>query len=112
MPRPIAKDDSLLAAVISSGAMIAFQIGGKAARDALFLANFPVTALPGALVSAALVSVVSVIIASKAMGARGPRTVVPYAFGISSILLLFEWSISGMAPRAVAVLLYLHMASF
>src|SRR5215467_11295278 len=99
MSRPIAKDDSLLVAVISSGAMIAFQIGGKAARDALFLSNFPVTALPSALVSAALVSVLSVIIAAKAMGARGPRSVVPYAFGISSILLLVEWSIFGIAPR-------------
>src|SRR5436190_4485805 len=112
MSRQFAKNDSSLAAVISSGAMIAFQIGGKAARDALFLSNFPVTALPAALVSAALVSVVSVIIASKAMGARGPRTVVPYAFGISSILLLVEWSIFGVAPRAAAVLFYLHMASF
>ena len=112
MSRQFTKNDSSLTAVISSGAMIAFQIGGKAARDALFLSNFPVTALPGALVLAALVSVVSVIIASKAMGARGPRTVVPYAFGVSSILLLVEWSVSGMAPRAAAVLFYLHMASF
>src|SRR5215467_13905996 len=106
MSRPIAKDDSLLAAMISSGAMIAFQIGGKAARDALFLSNFPVTALPGVLVSAAVVSVMSVIIASKAMGARGPRRVVPYAFGISSILLLVEWSIFGLVPRTAAVLFY------
>jgi ATP:ADP antiporter, AAA family len=112
MSRQSARNDSSLAAVISSGAMIAFQIGGKAARDALFLSNFPVTALPGALVSAALVSVVSVIIASKAMGRRGPRTVVPYAFGISSILLLLEWFIFGITPRAAAVLFYLHMASF
>jgi ATP:ADP antiporter, AAA family len=105
-------NDASLAAVISSGAMIAFQIGGKATRDALFLSNFPVTALPGALVSAALVSVVSVILASKAMGARGPRRVVPYAFGLSSILLLVEWFISGLSPRVAAVLFYLHMASF
>src|SRR6185369_3306170 len=102
MSKQFAKHNSSLAAVISSGAMIAFQIGGKAARDALFLSNFPVTALPGALVAAAIVSVVSVLIASKAMGSRGPRNVIPYAFSISSILLLVEWSTSGIAPRAAA----------
>ena len=33
--------------------MIAFQVGGKATRDALFLSNFPVTALPGMLIASA-----------------------------------------------------------
>jgi AAA family ATP:ADP antiporter len=109
MPRQT--DYSSVAAVISSGAMIAFQIGGKAARDALFLSNFPVTALPAALVAAAVLSVLSVLAASWAMSARGPGAVIPYAFGFSSILLLGEWSIFGAYPRVAAVLFYFHMAS-
>jgi hypothetical protein len=36
----------VLTAIVSAGAMIAFQVAGKATRDALFLSNFPVTALP------------------------------------------------------------------
>ena len=39
--------------------MIAFQVGGKATRDALFLSNFPVTALPGMLVAAAAISIIA-----------------------------------------------------
>src|SRR5262245_15961617 len=112
MSRQFSKHDSSLAAVISSAAMIAFQIGGKAARDALFLSNYPVTSLPAVVVAAAILSVVSVVIASRVMGGRGPQRVVPYAFGLSSILLLGEWSISGRAPRAAAMLFYFHMATF
>ena len=47
------------AAVISAGAMIAFQVGGKATRDALFLSNFPVTALPGVLIASAALAILA-----------------------------------------------------
>ena len=37
---------AVLAAATASAAMIAFQVAGKATRDALFLSSFLVTQLP------------------------------------------------------------------
>jgi hypothetical protein len=92
--------------------MIAFQVGGKATRDALFLSLFPVTALPAMLATSAALSILAVLATSKLMSSKGPAAVIPAAFGASSILLLFGWLAFPIAPRAVAVLLYMHMAAF
>jgi AAA family ATP:ADP antiporter len=105
-------DHLVLAAIVSSGAMIAFQVGGKATRDALFLSNFPVTTLPVMLAASAAVSIVAVLAASRLISTKGPSTVVPAAFGASSILLVVEWMAYNMAPRAAATVFYLHMAGF
>ena len=112
MRRRTDTDYLALAAVVSAGAMIAFQVGGKATRDALFLSNFPVTALPGMLVASAAFSILAVLLASRLMSANGPAAIIPFAFGVSSILLIAEWLAFTVAPGAVAVLLYLHMAAF
>jgi len=112
MRRRTEADHLALAAIVSAGGMIAFQVGGKATRDALFLSIFPVTALPIILIASAAFSILAVFAASRAMTATGPGRVIPLAFGISSILLLSEWVAFTMAPRAVAIVLYLHMAAF
>jgi ATP:ADP antiporter, AAA family len=102
----------VLAAIISAGAMIAFQVGGKATRDAVFLSIFPVTALPSMLIASSAVSIVAVLVASRLISTKGPAAIIPFAFGASSILLVAEWMAFAVASRAVATLLYLHMAGF
>src|SRR5688572_7894712 len=96
-------DSLALVAIVSAVTMIAFQVGGKAARDALFLSNFPVTALPGMLVASAVFSIFAVLATSRVMSARGPGAVVPWAFGASAILLLAEWVASTVTPKVAAV---------
>jgi hypothetical protein len=105
-------DRLALAAIVSAGGMIAFQVAGKATRDALFLSTFPVTALPIILIASAAFSILAVFAVSRAMTVTGPGRVIPIAFGISSILLVSEWAAFTLAPRAVAIVLYLHMAAF
>jgi AAA family ATP:ADP antiporter len=113
MSRGSTPTDSLaLVAVVSAATMIAFQVGGKAARDALFLSNFPVTALPGMLVAAAAFSILAVLATSRVMSARGPAAIVPAAFGASAILLLAQWAVSTVMPKVAAITFYLHMAAF
>src|SRR5262245_22046489 len=112
MSEPTETDSPLLAAVLSAGAMIAFQTGGKAARDALFLSNFPVTDLPAVLVGSALISIVSVLAASRLISALGPGQVIPYSFTVSAGLLFLELLMSSTTPKVAAVLFYLHIASF
>src|SRR5262245_61191868 len=112
MRRKSETDHVVLAAVISAGAMIAFQVGGKATRDAVFLSNFSVTSLPSMLMASAAVSIIAVFVASRLIARNGPGSVIPIAFGASSILLGAEWLAFPVAPRLTVVAIYLHMAGF
>ncbi len=97
---------------LCAAAMIASQVGGKATRDAFFLSNYAVTALPGMLVAAAVASIAVVLLASRAMIALGPARLVPASFVGSAVLLMGEWALAVRAPRIAAVVFYLHMAAF
>lgn len=99
-------------AAVASGAMIAQQVAGKAARDALFLSNFKVEHLPGMIAASAVVSLFAVLWLSRLMVRHTPAQVVPIAFAVSGAGLLAEWGVSFVAPRVTAVALYLHTALF
>lgn len=98
------------AAMLAAAAMIAYQVGGKATRDALFLSNYHVTALPAVLVLSSLLSIVVVLLVSRTMSATSPAKLVPPAFGVSGALLLGIWALSVRAERAAAVAMYFHVA--
>ncbi|MEO6418418.1 MAG: hypothetical protein ABIP39_03380, partial [Polyangiaceae bacterium] len=100
------------AATVASVALIAQQVSGKAVRDALFLSNFPVTALPVVMVAAAVLSLTGVLWFSHVMARSTPAKVIPTLFGVSAVALLAEWALGLASPRAGAIALYLHTASF
>src|SRR5262245_40386265 len=99
-------------ATLSAAAMIAFQVGGKATRDALFLSNFPVDTLPAMLVVGAATSILMVVATSHLLSRRGPTAVISAAFGLSAILLLAEWGLNSLQPRLASVVFYIHFAGF
>jgi HEAT repeat protein len=99
-------------ATVAAGAMIAQQVAGKAARDALFLSTFHVKALPAMMAASAVVSLVAVIWLSSMMVKYAPARVVPAVLGSSSAALLIEWAVSFTAPRLAAVAFYLHTGVF
>ncbi len=105
-------EHSAFFAIVSAGAMVAFQVGGKATRDAVFLSIFPVTALPSVLVASSIVSIVVVLAASRLISSKGPFAIIPFAFAASSVLVVAYWIASPVGPQAVAPLRYLHMAGF
>lgn len=92
--------------------MIAQQVAGKAARDALFLSHFDVSELPKAVIAGALVSLIAVFAMARALTRFGPARTVPVAFAISAALFLVERSMLDAAPGPTAVMLYLHMSGF
>lgn len=92
--------------------MIAQQVAGKAARDALFLSIFKVEDLPAMIAASAIVSLVAVLWLSGLMVRHSPAKVVPAAFALSGALLIAEWAVSFASPRIAAVALYLHTALF
>lgn len=99
-------------AALGSAALIAQQVGSKAARDALFLSSFDVTSLPLMLGAAAAISVVGSLLIARAMSRVGPQRLVPAAFFTSAVLLLLEWLAASALPRVVAVVFFIHVAGF
>src|SRR6185369_5534573 len=93
-------------AALCSAALTAQLVGGKAARDALFLAQLGVTSLPTMVIVSSLVSIALVILSSKAMTRLTPSTFVPAAFLVSAILFIAEWTATSAFPKAASVLVY------
>ena len=99
---------AVLAAATASAAMIAFQVGGKATRDALFLSSFPVTRLPLMVMTSAVISLLVVLWAVRRMSRFGPWRFIPTLFATSVVLLLLEWALLTRTREAAAVLVYIH----
>jgi AAA family ATP:ADP antiporter len=96
------------AAAAAATVMIAFQIAGKATRDALFLSTFGVAALPPMVVAAAVLSALVSVALARIMAETRPGRLVPRLFGLSAVLLLAEWALTVQSRRPGAVLVYLH----
>jgi len=107
-PKP-ASNAAIYAATGAAAAMIAFHVGGKAVRDALFLSSFSIKALPVMVIVASLFSIVAVLATSRAMTRFTPARLVPAAFGVSSALLAVVWAVQSQAPKAAAVVIYLQI---
>jgi hypothetical protein len=97
-----------LYAVTAAGLTVAFQLAGKATRDALFLSTFGVAALPRMVILSAVLSVALTLGLTRVMARTGPGRLVPRLFWLSGLLLLIEWALVGPARSAAAVLFYLH----
>ncbi len=91
--------------------MIAFQIAGKATRDALFLSSFGVRGLPLMVIGAAAVSAGVSVALARLMAQSRPGRLVPRLFGLSALLLLAEWALALQSRRPAAILLYLHFTA-
>jgi ATP:ADP antiporter, AAA family len=88
--------------------MIAYQVGARATRDALFLTHFPYRLLPAMMAATSVLAIALAYASTRALTRWGPERVVPAAFATSGILLLIEWLVSLTAPAVAGVLLYLH----
>lgn len=96
------------AAVVASATLIAFQMAGKATRDALFLSTFAVENLPAMMMASSLVSLGLAIAASRVLPRVTPGRLIPVVLAGSGVLLLVEWALLGTLPRTTVVVLYLH----
>lgn len=100
------------AAVAGAALVIGQQVAARALRDALFLSVFDVSLLPVVGAATAVASLLAVLGFARAMAAFGPARVVPLAVALSAALLVGEWALLGVHPRAAALALYLHMGLF
>ncbi len=97
-------------AAITSGLLIAQQVAGKAARDALFLTSFRASYLPYAMGCGAVLSLAAVQWLSRLMVRHSPASIAPLLFSVNCVLFGCEWALSLGSPPAAALMLYLHTA--
>ena len=95
--------------MFGAGAVIAQFVAGKATRDALFLARFEITQLPLMVMAASVFSIACALLMSRAMSRFASPRLLPLAFVGSAALVLVEWLVGTVNPRAGAVVFYLHM---
>ena len=92
--------------------LVAQQVAAKATRDALFLSNFSVVALPIVSGTAAGLSMAGVLAFSHGMARSSPPVVLRRMLAASATLLLAEWALSLVAPRLAAVAVFVHVGVF
>jgi len=100
----------LIVAMLSAAAVTAQFVGGKAIRDALFLANLDVTSLPLMVIGAAAFSLAVVFLNARLASRLSPARLVPLFFVWSAAVWLIEWALVPVVPRGAAVIVYLHVS--
>ena len=97
-------------AIVCAGVVTAQFVGGKAARDALFLAQVDVASLPAMVIATSIFSIALVAVNAKGVSRLSPARFVPWAFAASALLLAGEWLLTLSSPKLAAVLVYLHIS--
>ena len=101
---------AVITGVICAGVVTAQFVGGKAARDALFLAQLDVTALPAMVIATSIFSIALVAVNAKGVSRLSPARFMPWLFAVSAVLLFAEWLLTFSLPQLAAVLVYLHIS--
>src|SRR4051794_2273774 len=94
-----------IATVCALGIVAAF-VAGKAARDAILLANFSIGSLPLFTGLAAALSLPVIVLTGRLMTRLGPARLVPAMNIASGLLLVAEWVFIDTWPRLVAVIVF------
>lgn len=97
-------------AMIGSAVVGAQYIASKAARDALFLANFDTASLPSMVMGTAFFSIVLVLGSARVLRRVAPAVWVPAALVIAGAFMLAEWVLMASASGAAARILYLQVS--
>ncbi len=98
-------------AVAGAAVVVALTVAAKSARDALFCAQFPTTALPKVMVVGAALSAVFAIASARALRSLGPANVLPLLLTLNMLGFIAEHTGLAVAPRTVALILYLHISA-
>lgn len=103
------RDQAALIAILGAVFLMAHMISGKAARDSLFLLNFPVEYLPRMTVAAAITSVFLVVLWARKLATRSPAELVPMALLASCASHLALWALYAFNPKFSSIAFYVYM---
>jgi ATP:ADP antiporter, AAA family len=88
--------------------VIAQHVAASAARDAFFLATYPASALPIAVILSSILSVAFLPLLARMMATLGPVVVLPLSATLSALLLIAEWVLSRQQPEIAALAVFVH----
>jgi ATP:ADP antiporter, AAA family len=91
--------------------IMAYQVAGKAARDALFLSNFRSHHLPAMIMAGAAAAILLGLLNSRFLSAFAPGRLVPMLMIGSGVLQAVEWFTYEIARAPTAVAVYIHVIS-
>jgi hypothetical protein len=97
-------------AIFGSAVLSALIVTGKTVRDALFCAYFPSTELPKAMVAGAALSALIALLVTRAFRRSSPGSILPPLLLLNAVGFIVEHLVFENAPRAVAMVLYLHVS--
>ena len=109
-PQSRQRDRFVVGLQLAAGIMMAQHIGGKAARDGLFLLHYGPQSLPAMIAGSAVLSVALSLLSGRLMQVVPPKAAVPWALGLSGALQVAEWWLLGLRPGFASIVIYLHMA--
>src|SRR6187399_729731 len=109
MPTAKPPDQATLAARWCAALLMAQFVGGRAARDALYLAHMPVATLPAVVLASAVTSVVLALAWSRLIARIAPERFLVAALLAGSALFVTLWLLFPVAPRVAAVLMYVQV---
>jgi AAA family ATP:ADP antiporter len=97
-------------AMLCFAMITAEYVGGKAARDALYLAHMDVTTLPAMVIATSVASILFVTLSGRISARIAPSKFVPTLFVAGAALLILEWILTYQAPQLAAVVVYLQIS--
>src|SRR5688572_22406604 len=109
MPSAKPPDHATLAARWCAALLMAQFVGGRAARDALYLGHMPVATLPAVVLASAVTSVVLALVWSRLMVRIAPERFLVVTLMAGSALFVAVWLLFPVAPRVAAVLVYVQV---
>ncbi|HYP12814.1 MAG TPA: hypothetical protein VEQ63_02735, partial [Bryobacteraceae bacterium] len=98
-------------ATLGAALTMAFQVAGKAARDALFLSNFRSRQLPLMIMAAALSAILLGILNSRVLSRTAPGRLIPVLVIFSGTLQALEYFLYSQYPDWIAVAVYIHVVA-
>jgi len=107
---PASETRAIRLAMLTAALAIAHQVAGKSLREGLFLSTYSVADLPKVMLGSALAAIPLVLFVAQLMTRFGPDKLTPSLFVTSALLSLLEWALLPQLPRAIALVVYLHVS--
>jgi ATP:ADP antiporter, AAA family len=96
--------------MLTAGLGVAHQVAGKSLREGLFLSTYSVADLPKVMLGSALAAIPIALLVTFLMTRVGPARLTPALFLVSAALSLTEWLLLPGLPKAIALMVYLHVS--
>lgn len=90
--------------------VLGHHVAARSLREGVFLGTFSVAELPKAMLGAAVAAIPMALLVARCMARFGPGRLAPFLFVLSALGSFSEWWLLPVAPKPVAIALYLHVS--